>query len=621
MKIDAYSLAFNCPPYPSWGTALVTQDTENIHLIKEDIAKDIILGIVHKNIPFSTHDFSVPLGKGSHIYYGDTGFEGSKSEPLLLARFDKVFVNGKRIPAPFYLAIFKDKIKDHPGRLQLKYPSKLRYGDESNLDFFAAAREVLGIDETAPWVFETIDVVNQEELHFGAISASSFEELEAMREEGKVVSVPSPSELKQAFKDYLCAPGRFATDETGPLYWRTIISDREEIQFLKEIISDVTSGRETDLFSIYDEKEVKAIWEKAKPDERNKSFQSSIVSAIVGKYKDFLHDYMITRLIEKVATNNPIQCVYFGAPGTGKSYKIKHDIIPEGVEPYRVTFYPDYYYSDFVGGLRPQKGEDGIDYKFEPGPFAKALKDSFSGPTYLIIEEINRGNAAAIFGDIFQLLDRKGGRSEYSITNKELYEYLVSEGVTELKENKIHLPANLNILCTMNTADQNVFVLDTAFKRRFKMVYVPIDFNAYYDGNDIVKADCKGYLENAELFNAEAESPSLEEIMTTDLFDSVSKIIGEPKRNWPTFAAYVNAKIDSINASEQKISEDKKLGPFFVDPDELTNRKAFADKVIYYLKQDVFKYEDNILKESYEDLYDSFVNQGKDIFDIFQHSR
>ena len=117
-----------------------------------------------------------------------------------------------------------------------------------------------------------------------------------------------------------------------------------------------------------------------------------------------------------------VQKIYFGAPGTGKSYKIKNDIIPPGIEPYRVTFYPDYYYSDFVGGLRPKNDDSGIKYEFEPGPFAEALRDSFFRKTYLIIEEINRGNAAAIFGDIFQLLDRKGGQSEYSITNKELYD-------------------------------------------------------------------------------------------------------------------------------------------------------------------------------------------------------
>ena len=319
-----------------------------------------------------------------------------------------------------------------------------------------------------------------------------------------------------------------------------------------------------------------------------------------------------------------LQVIYYGAPGTGKSYFIKKNMIPDKVVPYRVTFYPDYYYSDFVGGLRPRNDAGGIDYRFEPGPFAEALKDSFSKPTYLIIEEINRGNAAAIFGDIFQLLDRKGGRSEYSITNKELYGYLVREGVQVPETNKVFLPSNLNILCTMNTADQNVFVLDTAFKRRFKMVYVPIDFNAYFvNGNpgEKVKEECKDYIEKKEIFEGEDYEGNLEVVMTTELHWAVKKVIGEPCRDWRTFAAYVNAKIDSINSIEPKISEDKKLGPFFVSPDELKSRQAFVDKVIYYLKQDVFKYEDNILVDSYEALYDGFVVEKKDLFELFQNPR
>ena len=317
-------------------------------------------------------------------------------------------------------------------------------------------------------------------------------------------------------------------------------------------------------------------------------------------------------------SNDSFNMIFFGAPGTGKSYKIEHDVIPSGMVPYRVTFYPDYYYSDFVGGLRPYNGDNGLEYKFEPGPFAKALKDSFTKKTYLVIEEINRGNAAAIFGDIFQLLDRKTGDSEYSVTNHDLYQYLVDNGVDGLEKDKIYIPDGLVILCTMNTADQNVFVLDTAFKRRFRMEYVPIDFNSYYkDG--IIQESCKCYLENTDIFKGDSD---LKEILGTDLFSKVEKAIStSPSRNWPSFAAFVNAKIDSINAIEQKISEDKKLGPFFVSGYELKDRKAFADKVLYYLKQDVFKYEDNILDESYETIYDRFVNNKDDIFTIFDLHR
>lgn len=430
---------------------------------------------------------------------------------------------------------------------------------------------------------------------------------------------PSPEELKQAFYRYLTEEGRLKEPSTGQKYWSVITSDRDEIQFVKDIIAEVTSGRTTDLFSVYDNSEAIQIWKKAIPDQRNKKFQHSVVSAVLGKYADFLKGYSSSKDLVLPGSENPLQIIYFGAPGTGKSYKIKHEIIPADIEPYRVTFYPDYYYSDFVGGLRPQKTDKGISYEFEPGPFAKALKDSFSKPTYLIIEEINRGNAAAIFGDIFQLLDRKEGKSEYSITNHDLYQYLTKEGVTELVEDKVYLPSNLNILCTMNTADQNVFVLDTAFKRRFRMEYVPINFNSYYIDNKTgngVKPECSGYLKNTSVFDGANYQDIQQVIKDQDIYKSIIRSVKVPRRDWPTFASYINARIDYINNAEQKISEDKKLGPFFVNPDELNDRKAFADKVLYYLKQDVFKYEDSILAESYEVLYDSFVNNKEDIFTI-----
>ena len=314
----------------------------------------------------------------------------------------------------------------------------------------------------------------------------------------------------------------------------------------------------------------------------------------------------------------PLQIIYFGAPGTGKSYKVKHDVIPAGAKYHTVTFYSDYYYSDFVGGIRPERTQAGIAYTFQPGPFAKALKDSFTEPVYLVIEEINRGNAAAIFGDIFQLLDRKDGNSDYTITNHELYEYLIKEGVKGLNEkDKIYLPSNLNIVCTMNTADQNVFVLDTAFKRRFKMEYVPIDFNAYYEDGSL-KTNCAGYVEKCDIFTDDSYEKELEKIIPANIYARVKETVKIVERNWPTFAAYVNAKIDEINSAEHKISEDKKLGPFFIDIEELEDIKGFVDKVIYYLKQDVFKYEDNILDESYETLYDKFVNKKHDLFRIFE---
>src|SRR5699024_4579772 len=173
----------------------------------------------------------------------------------------------------------------------------------------------------------------------------------------------------------------------------------------------------------------------------------------------------------------------YGVPGSGKSYKIENEYCNDFNFMERVVFHPDYMNTDFVGQILPSvKGEGDekeITYDFTPGPFTRVLKKAIENPRdhyYLVIEEINRGNAPAIFGEIFQLLDRDDeGKSSYEITN-----YNIANEVFDEKEKPIYLPSNLHILATMNTADQNVFTLDTAFQRRWDMKMIE---------NDVVKAE------------------------------------------------------------------------------------------------------------------------------------
>ena len=212
--------------------------------------------------------------------------------------------------------------------------------------------------------------------------------------------------------------------------------------------------------------------------------------------------------------------IVFGAPGTGKSRHLKDMLdkkkseVIEGdgsddsyfFEWSRVTFYPTYSYAQFVGSYKPvmkDVDKDGFDpdptkndvktrkviaYEFVPGPFLKILKDAIKNKDknyLLIIEEINRANAAAVFGDVFQLLDRdEEGKSEYSITpSREMIEFLESkndsgeDGVLKSEAQELRIPSNLYIWATMNSADQGVFPLDTAFKRRWDFEYKPLDDN------------------------------------------------------------------------------------------------------------------------------------------------
>lgn len=378
-------------------------------------------------------------------------------------------------------------------------------------------------------------------------------------------------------------------------------------------------------------------WNGAKTIDRGDFFVSPILSAarlvnasqsFVAELCSFLADKsdLVQMIIsgEKPAAKEQssenqlaFQIIFYGPPGTGKSYNIDKDLkvknIPE-TQVKRVIFYPDYTYTDFIGGLLPITDEDDKPkYKFVAGPFTEILKDAFDNSDksyYIVIEEINRGNPAAIFGDVFQLLDRdSSGKSKYTITNKDICSYLRGNDKDKFANDRFWLPSNFNIICTMNTADQNVFVLDTAFKRRFKMEYVPIDFKK------LNKPELEKYIKETDVFAGEK---SLKEIFAnTDLGTYVSEHEAEMKRNWPTFAQLVNEKINLINRSGDSISEDKKLGPFFISIDELTDKRKFADKVLYYLKQDVFKYTDSVLTPSYQKLYDDFVNGDDDIFELF----
>ncbi len=269
-----------------------------------------------------------------------------------------------------------------------------------------------------------------------------------------------------------------------------------------------------------------------------------------------------------ISTNkNGQNKLFYGVPGSGKSYYIKHQYSLNENNSMRVVFHPDYTYSDFVGQILPKisKGENGsenrLEYKFTPGPFTKILEKAYANPNqefYLIIEELNRGNAPAIFGEIFQLLDRnESGESEYSITNAE-----IADIVFENAETPIKIPANLSILATMNTSDQNVFTMDTAFQRRWIMVYVPNKF----------------------------ESPQAD------------YSIVDTKITWKAFAETVNKKLAEISG-ELTSTEDKSLGAYFARKEDFEDRSRFAEKVLKYLWGDAFKMERSaIFKASFNTL-------------------
>lgn len=267
--------------------------------------------------------------------------------------------------------------------------------------------------------------------------------------------------------------------------------------------------------------------------------------------------------------------ILYGVPGSGKSWTIEHEYCADEDRMERLVFHPDYMYSDFIGQILPVVRDDKVRYEFSPGPFTKLLKKAYENPDknfYLIVEEINRGNAPAIFGEVFQLLDRIDdeesgypvGTSEYAITNSNIAQIVYGD-----EKRKVRLPSNFSIIGTMNTSDQNVFTLDTAFQRRWIMRMIPNIFDGHKFAN---------------------------------------KPILDTTVSWRAFCSAINDEI--LRRNNVTSSEDKRLGAYFITAADLVwhgeedqvekgskewiiarhSNARFTEKVLKYLWDDAFKF-------------------------------
>ncbi len=361
--------------------------------------------------------------------------------------------------------------------------------------------------------------------------------------------------------------------------------------------------------------------EELEVDTNNRSQKIGVPRNILDKFKQRLCDLRLYNTEEtlfvsngdiEAATNTKGENILiYGVPGCGKSHYIKERYTINDDNSERVVFHPDYTYSDFVGQILPkvktapittssmcenevatygtvpmmvaespvayEVNKTSIEYDFTPGSFTRLLKrckEYSDRMHYLVIEEINRGNAPAIFGEIFQLLDRdNNGESEYGINNSDIADQVYGD-----PNKKVIIPSNLTVLATMNTADQNVFTLDTAFKRRWEMLSIRNNFKLSANDTD---------------FNAQLEST-----------------LCGTKLTWMKFATTINSSI--VEQSESNLSnEDKRLGHFFVKPYEMEDVNKFSEKIIMYLWNDVFKFEkDNAFNSDYKTL--------EDVLDAFQ---
>ena len=384
------------------------------------------------------------------------------------------------------------------------------------------------------------------------------------------------------------------------------VNNYSDFKRINETIAKIKGVDSFDIYSCVHTKELQDIIDSLNNNEEFKQYEKTGSNQYSNALKTYMRFLYAKEIFQneakkiKAPSNLTLQQIYYGAPGTGKSKAIKD--LTFGEDVIRTTFHPDSDYASFVGTYKPITEEvvlrdcngkkviddetkevvkeERIAYKFIPQSFLKAYVEAWkklgSGKKqYLIIEEINRGNCAQIFGDLFQLLDRNEyGFSDYPIVaDKDMQKYLEKEfegwEITNkdkinqlygeanmvsliMKGERLVLPSNLYIWATMNTSDQSLFPIDSAFKRRWDWKYVPIR-----EGRDKeTNAQLNWYINT-----------------------------GDKQYDWWSFISQVNKLIGSLTNSE-----DKKLGYFFCKAkDGEIDADLFISKVIFYLWNDVFK--------------------------------
>ena len=493
MKIDITSMFFNSKiegqtATPAWGTSIGQNRSRQCRIddFKQEVV-DMVIGMTYKSVVDLD---KLDVSKGS-----------ADRDVISCSVFEDVFINNEKIEnAQYVLLLVREHSRSHDGRLLITYAPYIKYNGIENQLCINKMQQKLGCSTNGCWFVYDISIKNQSELYFSAV----------------VVNASAPMVYNQNIRS------RNRSEE-----WKSLIPiDGEE--------------------------------------------KSGYVS--LGEYNDIL------------------QQIFYGAPGTGKSNTIKCEVDQKDLPRVRTTFHPDSDYSTFVGAYKPTSVEvpvmtmigtkavqaenpDGtprkekkIVYEFVPQAFLKAYTGAWKNqdkPFFLIIEEINRGNCAQIFGDLFQLLDRNDeGESDYPISpDEDIQKFLLTDkkyGFAALSDEQkdaipeevrsgelMKLPKNLYIWATMNTSDQSLFPIDSAFKRRWDWQYMPIS-----DGKKDWQIEANG-----------------------------------KRYDWWDFLQKMNDKIGSTTNSE-----DKKLGYFFCKTKNgVIDAGTFVGKVVFYIWNDVFK--------------------------------
>lgn len=552
MKIDITSLCFgfkiekeNDSGTAAWATS-IGQAPKGICYIdtERDGLGEIVYGMMYK----SHSDFE-------NLKVRDVAGLEKKEEPrgdrerMMFSVFEDVYVNNKKVEGIYTLSYEREDSTSHKNRLHICYAKYLTYKGHSNKETLKEMAKVLGCNEDACWFVTDISIKNQSSLHFTAIvvnptKSMTYDDSKARKRAWEMlvpeidISIHDNNTLQQI---YYGAPG------TGKSH------------------------------KIKDDKSVK------EADKKNMVFRTTFhpdsdYSTFVGAYKPTMKsseriyspEELTIKLKEIKTTGTTYPCHKFAA----KYWESLKDLTPDSIKQIlNACGFTDNYSVEIGKGVaigqeylnNPEDGK--IIYSFCPQAFTNAYVEAWNTEeeVYLVIEEINRGNCAQIFGDLFQLLDRKNGVSEYPVeADTDLQNYLQkaladttrTDIPDEVKSGKkLMLPSNLYIWATMNTSDQSLFPIDSAFKRRWDWKYIKIKEGKDENGNKLDwKVDVK--------------------------MDESGTLLP-----WWDFIKKINEIIASMTSSA-----DKQLGYFFCcAKDGVIDEETFVSKVIFYLWNDVFK--------------------------------
>ena len=537
MKIDITSMFFNSriegqTATPAWGTSIGQNKSRACRIddFKKEVV-DMVIGMTYKSVA-DLSNLDVSKGSGNR-------------DIVICSVFENVYINNKKIENTQYvLLLVREHSKSHEGRLLISYAPYIKFNGIENQSCIDLMQQKLGCTSEGCWFVYDISIKNQSELYFSAVVVNASAPMVYSN------SIKSKNRSEE-WKALIPADG-----ETDSILHKTLSESLQQIFY-----GAPGTGKSNTIKRVVDEQGKICFRTTFHPDSDYSTFVGAYKPSMTSSEKLYTSEELVVKLKEIKNTGTTYPCHKFAS----KYWESLKDLSANEIKQILAACgFTEAYGVEVSKGVAigqeylNKRNEGKIIYTFVPQAFTQAYTAAWNttDEVYLIIEEMNRGNCAQIFGDLFQLLDRKRGISEYPIdADADLAVYIedsLKDSIrTDIPEEvksgkKLMLPSNLYIWATMNTSDQSLFPIDSAFKRRWDWVYIPIKSH-------------------------DEENYKIE--------------IGENKYDWWGFLEKINQVIDDTTSSE-----DKKLGYFFVKAeDKVVRADKFVSKVLFYLWNDVFK--------------------------------